>query len=278
MPPPEVSPFSGPCNRAKRNPPPLVFDFTSPVKSSTSIPPPAVSNFALNFAGTVIVYFASFEFLPLQDQLFLVLLCELIVTVSPSCEKFTGLSFRNFSSADLLLRLTLRQTSTTTSVVALVPTTIPPKSTSTTTVPPGFTLNFSLICSSVAPRAERDASGKRIEPQNATNSAELINRSLFIILDSPLQNPKSDWKVSLNLLSGRLTVASQLRTAKKRKGFGNLEGLRRAEYSVSVNLASPPRYVGLWDTSQITVVQRNWLPPNAVAAVGNILRFPRCRE
>src|SRR3954471_2056534 len=137
MPPPEVSPFRGPCNRAKCSPPPLVCDFTSPVKSSTSIPPPAVSNRALNFAGTVIVYLASFELRPLHDQLLLFLFFELIVTASPSCEKVTGLSFKNFSSADLLLRPTLRQTSTTTSLVALVPTTIPPKSISTTTVPPG---------------------------------------------------------------------------------------------------------------------------------------------
>src|SRR2546423_10517128 len=181
MPPPEVSPFNGPCNRAKCNPPPLVFAFTSPVRSWTSIPPPAVPNRVLNFAGTVIVYFASFEFRPVHDQLLLALSFELIVTVSPSSEKLTGLSFKNFSSADLLLRPTFRQTSTTTSLVAFVPTSIAPKSTSTTTVLFGFMPNFLLICFSVAALAVSDANGIRIDPQNTTNNAELISFSLFIV-------------------------------------------------------------------------------------------------
>src|SRR6266850_885344 len=177
MPPPEVSPFNGPCNRAKCKPPPLVCDFTSPVRSSTSIPPPAVASRALKFAGTVILYFASFELRPSQEEL-LLLLFKLIVTVSPSCEKLTGLSLRNFSSADLLLLPTFLQTSTTTSLVAFVPTSIPPTSISTTTVPPGLTLNFLLISSSVAPLA---ASGNAINPQIPTKYAELMKCSLFII-------------------------------------------------------------------------------------------------
>src|SRR6266853_5354130 len=111
MPPPEVSPFNGPCNRAKCKPPPLVCDFTSPVKSSTSIPPPAVASRALKFAGTVILYFASFELRPSQDEL-LLLLFKLIVTVSPSWQKLTGLSFRNFSFPVLLLRRPCREAST----------------------------------------------------------------------------------------------------------------------------------------------------------------------
>src|SRR5580765_8075467 len=137
MPPPDVRPSSGPFNRAKCNPPPLVFALTSPFKSSASIPPPAVPSRALNLAGTVILYFPSFELRPSHDQLLLLLLLEVIVTVSPFCEKFTGFSFRKVSSADLLLRPTFRQTSTTTSLVAFVPTSMLPKSTSTTTVPPG---------------------------------------------------------------------------------------------------------------------------------------------
>src|SRR5689334_12914533 len=164
MPPPDVRPSNGPFNRAKCNPPPLVFALTSPFKSSTSIPPPAVPSRALNFAGTVILYFASFELRPIKDQLLLLLLFAVIVTVSPSCEKFTGLSFKNFSSADLLLRLTFRQTSTATSPLAFVPTSMPPKSTSTTMVPPVLTLKkFLLILSSVAACA---ASGNTITPQS----------------------------------------------------------------------------------------------------------------
>src|SRR5262245_50885459 len=120
MPPPEVSPVSGPCKRAKCNPPPLVLAFTSPVRSSTSIPPPAVPSRALNCAGTVILYFASLELCPKSDQVLLVLCLHLIVTVSPSCEKLTGLSFKNFCSSDLLFRPTFRQTSTATSPVAFV--------------------------------------------------------------------------------------------------------------------------------------------------------------
>src|SRR5258705_6609201 len=137
--PPDDTPSKDQCSRSKSRPPPLVCDFTSPVKSSTSIPPPAVASRALKFAGTVILYFASFELRPSQDEL-LLLLFKLIVTVSASWEKLTVLSFRNFSSADLLLLPTFLQTSTTTSLVALVPTSIPPTSTSTTTVPPGLTL------------------------------------------------------------------------------------------------------------------------------------------
>src|SRR6266704_634309 len=180
MPPPDVRPSNGPFNRAKCNPPPLVLDFTSPFKSSTSIPPPAVPSRALNFAGTVILYFASFELRPSNDQLLLLLLFEVIVTVSPSCENFTGLSFKNVSSADLLFRPTFLQTSTSTSLVPFVPTSMPPKPTSTTIVPPGFTLNFLLICSSVAACA---ANGNAISPQSPSKYAELVRFSLFIISD-----------------------------------------------------------------------------------------------
>src|SRR5204863_478540 len=73
LPPPGVSPCNGPCHRAKCKPPPHVCDFTSPVDASTSVPPPAVASRALKFAGTVIVYFASFELRPSQDELLLLL-------------------------------------------------------------------------------------------------------------------------------------------------------------------------------------------------------------
>jgi len=123
---------------------------------------------------------ASFELRPSNDQLLLLLLFEVIVTVSPSCENFTGLSFKNVSSADLLFRPTFRQTSTSTSLVPFVPTSMPPKSTSTTIVPPGFTLNFLLICSSVP---ACPANGNAISPQSPSKYAELVRFSLFIISD-----------------------------------------------------------------------------------------------
>src|SRR5438093_258391 len=84
------------------------------------MPPPAVLRLALNCAGTVIVYFASFWFRPVHDQLFLALLRHLTVTLAPSWANSTGFAFRNSSSAVLFLRPILRQTSTTTSLLALV--------------------------------------------------------------------------------------------------------------------------------------------------------------
>src|ERR1035438_7400272 len=67
-PPPPVSPLSGPCRRAKLSPPPPVWAFTSPVRSTTHTPPPPDLSRALNWAGTLMVYLASFWFRPLLDH------------------------------------------------------------------------------------------------------------------------------------------------------------------------------------------------------------------
>src|SRR5439155_22530619 len=155
LPPPEVPPSSGPRKRVNFNPPPLVSAFVSPVRSLTPMPPPDVLSWALNCAGTVIVYLPSVRCQPCQDQPILLFARERMVTVLPSCEKFTGRSARNSSSLDLFLRLTFRYTSTTTSLVALVLTSMDPKSTSTTTLPPGWTAKRLLICSSVSAQTAR---------------------------------------------------------------------------------------------------------------------------
>ena len=158
MPPPEVAPSSGPRRRVNLSPPPLVSAFRSPVRSLAAIPPPEVLSCALNCAGTVMVYFPSVRCLPRQDQPFLLFARERTVTVLPSCENVTGRSRRNASSSDLFPRLTFRTTSTTTSPVPFVLTSMDPKSTSTTSLPPGWTGKRLLICSSVsAERARQPA-------------------------------------------------------------------------------------------------------------------------
>src|ERR1035438_5666848 len=124
------------------------------------LPPPDLRR-ASNRAGTVIVYFASFWFRPLHDQDELVLPWDRMVTVLPSCVSLTGLSRRKASSSAVFLRPIFRQTSTTTSLVALVPTLTEPKSTSTTTVPPGWTGNCWWSFSSVAARAAREVSRRK---------------------------------------------------------------------------------------------------------------------
>src|SRR6266540_2638097 len=163
MPPPEVPPSNGPCRRANFSPPPLVFAFVSPVTSFTVIPPPEVLSCASNCAGTVMVYLPSVRCQPFQDQAILFLAREWMVIVLPSCEKLTGRSLRNSSSADLLLRLTFRNTSTTTSLDAFVPTSMDPKSTSTTSLPPGWTAKRLLICSSVSAEAARHPANRNRE-------------------------------------------------------------------------------------------------------------------
>jgi hypothetical protein len=84
--PPEVSPFNGPCNRANRSSPPLVSALTSPVTSLAAMPPPEVLRWALNGAGTWMVYFASLRFLEPLNQLDFSLVFEWdrTVTVFPS--------------------------------------------------------------------------------------------------------------------------------------------------------------------------------------------------
>src|SRR6266540_3862508 len=163
MPPPEVPPSNGPCRRANFSPPPLVFAFVSPVTSFTVIPPPEVLSCASNCAGTVMVYLPSVRCQPFQDQAILFLAREWMVIVLPSCEKLTGRSLRNSSSADLLLRLTFRNTSTTTSLDAFVPTSMDPKSTSTKSLPPGWTAKRLLICSSVSAEAARHPANRNRE-------------------------------------------------------------------------------------------------------------------
>ena len=125
------------------------------------MPPPPVLSCALNRAGTVIVYLASLEFRPVHDQDDRVLPWDRMVTVLPSWANVTGWSRRNASSSAFFLRPILRQTSTTTSLVALVLTLMAPKSTSTTTVPPGWTEKRWLSFSSVAAEAAMELMRKR---------------------------------------------------------------------------------------------------------------------
>src|ERR1035438_7308195 len=100
------------------------------------MPPPPDLRRASNRAGTVIVYLASFWLRPLHDQDELALPRDRMVTVLPSWVSVTGFSRRKASSSALFFRPILRQTSTTTSLIALVLTLMEPKSTSITTVPP----------------------------------------------------------------------------------------------------------------------------------------------
>src|SRR5258705_42723 len=149
--PPDVWPSNGPHTRVSLRLPPLVLAFTSPFKSLTAIDPPEVFTWALNSAGTLIVYLPSVRWEPRQDQLSFVFARDCTVMVSPSCENVTGRSRRKASSSDLPPRLTFRKTSTVTAPLSLVVTSIDPKSTSTTSLPPGLTVNCLLSCSSVSP-------------------------------------------------------------------------------------------------------------------------------
>src|SRR6266511_1517005 len=171
MPPPEVSPSSGPRRRVNFSPPPLVPAFISPARSLTAIPPPEVLSRVLNRAGTVRVYFPSVRWEPRHESGPFFCRRERMVTVSPSCEKVTGRSRRNSSSSDLFLRLTFRNTSTITSLVALVLTSMDPKSTSTTTLPPVWTAKRLLIRSSVSAQAARQPANRSREYSFILNSA-----------------------------------------------------------------------------------------------------------
>src|SRR6266540_2307031 len=180
MEPPEVEPSTLPATFSIVTPPPLVptwigprkfFTVTEPPEvwppsvpepPDTSIPPPLVLSCASNCAGTVMVYLPSVRCQPFQDQAILFLAREWMVIVLPSCEKLTGRSLRNSSSADLLLRLTFRNTSTTTSLDAFVPTSMDPKSTSTKSLPPGWTAKRLLICSSVSAQTTRQPANSRV--------------------------------------------------------------------------------------------------------------------